>query len=58
MDNVILFPHLTFYTVEAIERLEKETLERCKEVIENKNVVIKSKDARLANQSSLNTIYV
>ncbi len=57
MKNVILFPHLTFYTVEAMERLEEETLERCKEAIEDNPVVIKSKDARLANQKSLNTIY-
>ena len=57
MKQVILFPHLTFYTVEAMERLEKETLERCKEVIENSPIVIKSKDLRLANQSSLNAVY-
>src|SRR5205085_11195414 len=25
-DNVILFPHLTFYTREAMQRLEEETL--------------------------------
>ena len=57
MENVILFPHLAFYTVEAMERLEKETLERCKEVMENKPVIIKSTDPRLTNQSGLNTAY-
>ena len=57
MKNVILFPHLTFYTTEAMERLEKETLQRCTEAIENNPVVIKSKDVRLSNQSSLNTVY-
>jgi D-3-phosphoglycerate dehydrogenase len=50
MENVILFPHLTFYTKEAMERLEIETLERCIEVIENKRVIIKSKDPRLQDQ--------
>jgi len=47
MENVILFPHLTFYTAEAMERLEKETLERCLEIIENRPVTIKSSDPRL-----------
>ena len=55
MDNVILFPHLTFYTREAMERLETETLERCVEVFENRPVLIKSKDPRLQNQKHLNT---
>lgn len=50
LPNVILFPHLTFYTKEAMERLEIETLERCTEVIEGKKVVIISKDPRLQNQ--------
>lgn len=47
MENVILFPHLTFYTVEAMERLEKEVLERCNELIEGCPVLIKSDDPRL-----------
>jgi D-3-phosphoglycerate dehydrogenase len=55
MDNVILFPHLTFYTREAMERLETETLERCAEVFESRPVLIKSKDPRLQNQKQLNT---
>ena len=47
MENVILFPHLTFYTAEAMQRLEAETLERCLEIIENRTVTIKSTDPRL-----------
>ncbi len=47
MENVILLPHLTFYTSEAMHRLENETLERCLEIIENRPVTIKSADPRL-----------
>ena len=47
MENVILFPHLTFYTTEAMERLELETLERCQEIIEGRPVTIRSTDPRL-----------
>ena len=47
MENVLLFPHLTFYTNEAMERLERETLERCKEIIDGTEVTIKSNDPRL-----------
>ena len=47
MDNVILLPHLTFYTKEAMDRLEVETLERCKEIIEGRPVTIRSTDPRL-----------
>ena len=47
MENVILFPHLTFYTREAMQRLEEETLERCLEIIEGRPVTIKSTDPRL-----------
>lgn len=50
MDNVILLPHLTFYTHEAMHRLEVETMERITEVMENKPITIKSKDPRLQNQ--------
>jgi len=51
MENVILSPHLTFYTAEAMERLEHETLERCAELIEGRPVLIKSADPRLQGQS-------
>jgi D-3-phosphoglycerate dehydrogenase len=36
LDNVILTPHLAWYTKEAYERLEKETLQRASEVLEGK----------------------
>jgi len=50
MDNVILSPHLTFYTAEAMERMERETLERCNEMLEGRPVLIKSGDPRLQGQ--------
>jgi D-3-phosphoglycerate dehydrogenase len=50
MDNVILSPHLTFYTHEATARLEAETLERCMEVLEGRPVLVKSHDPRLRAQ--------
>ena len=52
MDNVILSPHLTFYTHEAMQRLETETLERCKEILSGQPVVIKSADPRLRSQTA------
>ena len=52
MDNVLLTPHLTFYTAEAMERLETETLERCRELIEGRPVTVKSNDPRLRAQSN------
>lgn len=51
MDNVILMPHLTFYTREAMRRLEDEALERCLEVLGGKPVLVKSKDPRLTSQT-------
>lgn len=51
MDNVILSPHLTFFTAEAMERLEEETLARCFEIIEGRPVLVKSHDPRLRAQS-------
>ena len=50
MDNVILLPHLTFYTTEAMHRLEQETLQRCFEILDGQPVLIKSKDPRLLGQ--------
>jgi D-3-phosphoglycerate dehydrogenase len=47
MPNVLLSPHLTFYTTEAMHRLEVETLERCFEILEGREVVVKSGDPRL-----------
>ncbi len=52
MDNVILTPHLTFFTREAMERLERETLERCFEALEGRPVLVKSGDPRLTSQSA------
>jgi D-3-phosphoglycerate dehydrogenase len=49
--NVILSPHLTFYTREAMQRLESETLERCVELLTGQDVLIKSTDPRLRAQS-------
>jgi D-3-phosphoglycerate dehydrogenase len=50
MDNVIVFPHLTFFTREAMQRLEDETLERCFEILEGRPVLVKSDDPRLRAQ--------
>ena len=50
MDNVILSPHLTFYTREAMARLEAETLERCSEVLDGRPLTVKSRDPRLRAQ--------
>jgi len=50
MDNVILFPHLTFYTEEAMARLTDDTLARCFEILEGRPVLIKSHDPRLRAQ--------
>ena len=51
MDNVILLPHLTFFTHEAMQRLEDETLERCREILSGAPVRIKSRDPRLRSQA-------
>ncbi len=51
-DNVILFPHLTFYTREAMERLEEETLMRCVEILEGRPVLVRSNDPRLRAQTN------
>ena len=51
MDNVIVFPHLTFFTREAMWRLEDETLEHALEVLEGRPVLVKSRDPRLRSQS-------
>lgn len=50
MDNVIVLPHLTFYTREAMQRLEEETLQRCDELLSGRPVLVKSHDPRLASQ--------
>ena len=50
MDNVILLPHLTFFTHEAMQRLEEETLQRCDELLAGRPVLVKSRDPRLTSQ--------
>jgi D-3-phosphoglycerate dehydrogenase len=50
LDNVILFPHLTFYTEEAMRRLTEDTLARAREILEGRPVLIKSHDPRLRAQ--------
>jgi D-3-phosphoglycerate dehydrogenase len=50
MDNVITFPHLTFYTTEAMRRLEADAFERCVEILEGRPVLVKSTDPRLLAQ--------
>ena len=52
MANVILFPHLTFYTEEAMRRLTEDTLARCLEILEGRPVLVKSHDPRLRAQRS------
>ena len=52
LPNVILFPHLTFYTEEAMTRLEQETLDRCGELLRGEPVLIKSNDPRLRAQNN------
>lgn len=51
MDNVILFPHLTFFTKEASDRLEADTLARCFEILEGRAVTVRSRDPRLRGQT-------
>jgi D-3-phosphoglycerate dehydrogenase len=50
LDNVILTPHLTFFTREAMQRLQTETLQRCDEILAGGPVLIKSHDPRLRCQ--------
>ena len=50
MENVILSPHLTFYTEGAMQRLAEDTLARCFEILEGRPVLIKSGDPRLTSQ--------
>lgn len=50
-DNVILFPHLTFYTEGAMRRLEQDTLARCFELLDGRPVLVRSQDPRLRTQS-------
>lgn len=49
-DNVILSPHMTFFTTEAMQRLTSDTLARCEEVLRGERVTIRSNDPRLLSQ--------
>jgi D-3-phosphoglycerate dehydrogenase len=51
MENVIVWPHLTFYTHEAMQRLEDQTLERCLEALEGRLLTVTSRDPRLRAQT-------
>ncbi|QKD05080.1 2-hydroxyacid dehydrogenase [Mesorhizobium loti] len=51
-DNVILFPHLTFFTHEAMRRLEDDTLARCFEILDGRPVTVRSHDPRLRVQTA------
>lgn len=51
MDNVLLWPHLTFYTQEAMQRLEDETLQRCWEALAGEPLTVSSMDPRLRSQT-------
>ena len=51
MDNVMLWPHLTFYTHEAMQRLEDETLARCLEALRGEPLQVVSTDPRLRAQT-------
>ena len=50
-DDVILFPHLTFFTAEAMRRLSDDTLARCFEILDGRPVQIRSRDPRLRAQT-------
>ncbi|WP_258592181.1 NAD(P)-dependent oxidoreductase [Mesorhizobium sp. AR07] len=51
-DNVILFPHLTFFTQEAMRRLEEDALARCFEILDGRPVTVRSFDPRLRAQTA------
>lgn len=51
MDQVLLWPHLTFYTREAMQRLEAETLARCHEALRGEPLTVLSRDPRLRVQT-------
>ena len=52
-NNVILLPHLTFYTHEAMQRLSENTLARSQEILSDTPVTIRSSDPRLIAQNGV-----
>eukprot|EP00451_Oxyrrhis_marina_P017753 CAMPEP_0204345878 /NCGR_PEP_ID=MMETSP0469-20131031/26736_1 /ASSEMBLY_ACC=CAM_ASM_000384 /TAXON_ID=2969 /ORGANISM="Oxyrrhis marina" /LENGTH=200 /DNA_ID=CAMNT_0051331393 /DNA_START=8 /DNA_END=610 /DNA_ORIENTATION=- len=53
MDNVVMWPHLAFWTREARGRLEEEALQRCLEVLQRRPLRVLSKDPRLLLQRGM-----
>lgn len=51
LDRVLLWPHLTFYTEQAMQRLQDETLARCREALTGQPLTVKSQDPRLRAQT-------
>ena len=49
-DNLILLPHLTFWTQQAMQRLEEDTYARIQELIDRRPVTVRSRDPRLQGQ--------
>lgn len=49
-DHALLWPHLTFYTREAMHRLELQTLARCGEALRGEPLTVHSADPRLRAQ--------
>jgi D-3-phosphoglycerate dehydrogenase len=52
MEHVLVWPHLTFYTHEAMQRLEDETLARCHEALTGQPLSVASHDPRLRAQAA------
>lgn len=50
-DDAILWPHLSFYTREAMQRLSQQTLARCGEALRGEPLTVHSADPRLRAQS-------
>lgn len=52
LDHVLLWPHLTFFTHEALQRLEDDTLARCREALCGEPLTVHSADPRLLAQTT------
>ncbi len=51
LDQVLLWPHLTFYTEQAMQRLQDQTLARCLEALQGQPLSVASHDPRLRAQT-------
>lgn len=58
LDNVLLTSHLAFYTAEAMQRLEEETLARVREILHEEPILVSSNDKRLRAQTAKNIKFV